>query len=136
MHDDMVAEDIKKSVINKNPPQGRGGAMHGKGTMQNKIVVKGIKKSFVTDKGPLQVIGGIDITIGDGEFVAIVGPSGCGKTTLMNILSGFDRPDQGHITVDGLLQNGPSPRGIAKPRNSGPPGYIAARRFSSCVGWR
>ncbi len=80
---------------------------------RNKIVVKDVKKSFITDKGPLQVIGGIDFTVSDGEFVAIVGPSGCGKTTLMNILAGFERPDQGHVTVDGELRNGPNPKGIA-----------------------
>ena len=33
--------------------------------------------------------------VADGEFVAIVGPSGCGKTTLLNIIAGFERPDQG-----------------------------------------
>ena len=81
--------------------------------MRAKIVVKDIQKSFVTDKGPLHVIDGLDFTVGDGEFVAIVGPSGCGKTTMMNILAGFERPDQGHVKVDDVLRNGPNPKGIA-----------------------
>ena len=80
--------------------------------MPAKIVVKDIKKSFVTDKGLLQVIGGITFSVADGEFVAMVGPSGCGKTTLLNIIAGFDRPDQGHVTVDGAVSNGPNPKGI------------------------
>ena len=80
--------------------------------MHAKIAVNGIRKSFATDKGPLPVIAGIDFTIADGEFVAIVGPSGCGKTTLLNIIAGFDRPDRGQVIVDGAVRNGPSPKGI------------------------
>ena len=80
--------------------------------MPAKLVVKGIRKSFSTDKGPLNVIGEINFTVDDGEFVAIVGPSGCGKTTLLNIVAGFVRPDQGEVAVDGIARYGPSPKGI------------------------
>ncbi len=50
--------------------------------------------------------------MGDGEIVAIVGPSGCGKSTLMSIIAGFDRPDRGSVSVDGVEQRRPSSRGI------------------------
>jgi len=80
--------------------------------MHAKIALKDIKKSFPTEKGLLHVIGGIDFTVAEGEFVAIVGPSGCGKTTLLNIVAGFDRPDHGYVAVDGAPRNGPSPKGI------------------------
>jgi len=80
--------------------------------MPAKIVLEGIRKSFQTDKGPLQVIGGIDFSVASGEFVAFVGPSGCGKTTLLNIAAGFIRPDHGSVTIDGAPRNGPSPQGI------------------------
>jgi ABC-type nitrate/sulfonate/bicarbonate transport system ATPase subunit len=80
--------------------------------MDAKIVVDDVRKSFPTDKGRMQVIAGIDLTIANGEFVAIVGPSGCGKTTLLNIIAGFDRPDQGSVTIDGAIRNGPSRKGI------------------------
>jgi len=80
--------------------------------MPAKIAINDISKSFVTDKGPLQVIAGIDFAVADGEFVAIVGPSGCGKTTLLNIIAGFERPDQGRVIVDGAVRDGPSPKGI------------------------
>jgi ABC-type nitrate/sulfonate/bicarbonate transport system ATPase subunit len=80
--------------------------------MRVKIAVSDIRKSFPTEKGPLPVVAGVDFTIGDGEFVAMVGPSGCGKTTLLNIIAGFDRPDHGYVTVDGMLRDGPSPEGI------------------------
>lgn len=83
-----------------------------KGRTPAKIVVNEIRKSFDTGKGPLEVIGGIDFKVGDGEFVAIVGPSGCGKTTLMSILAGFERPDQGSVCIDGAPRNGPSPKGV------------------------
>lgn len=77
-----------------------------------KLAVNQITKSYVTGKGPLPVIGGIDFKVAEGEFVAIVGPSGCGKTTLLNIVAGFDRPDQGQILVDGVVRDGPNPKGI------------------------
>jgi ABC-type nitrate/sulfonate/bicarbonate transport system ATPase subunit len=80
--------------------------------MRAKVVLKDIQKSYATDKGPLQVLGGIDLAVADGEFVALVGPSGCGKTTLLNIIAGFDRPDKGQVTVDDTTRIGPSPKGI------------------------
>ena len=80
--------------------------------MSVKIDVKDVKKSFVSDQGSLPVIGGVSFSVADGEFVAIVGPSGCGKSTLMNIIAGFDRPDEGSVTVEGAARNGPSPKGI------------------------
>ena len=80
--------------------------------MADKIVVRGVRKHYETDRGSLEVLAGIDLTVGDGEFVAIVGPSGCGKTTLLNIIAGFDRADAGAVTVDGRAMLRPSPKGI------------------------
>jgi ABC-type nitrate/sulfonate/bicarbonate transport system ATPase subunit len=80
--------------------------------MSAKIVVSHISKSYATGHSRLPVLQGIDFTIADGEFVAMVGPSGCGKTTLLNIIAGFDRPDGGYVTVDGIATTRPSPRGI------------------------
>jgi ABC-type nitrate/sulfonate/bicarbonate transport system ATPase subunit len=80
--------------------------------MDGKIVVNKIKKSFGAGAASLPVVGGVSLSIADGEFVAIVGPSGCGKSTLMKIISGFEQPDQGEVTIDGVLANRPSPKGI------------------------
>lgn len=80
--------------------------------MSAKITVNDVKKSFETDQGPLQVVNGVSFDVADGEFVAIVGPSGCGKSTLMNIIAGFDRPDQGSVTVEGAGGKRPSSKGI------------------------
>jgi NitT/TauT family transport system ATP-binding protein/sulfonate transport system ATP-binding protein len=80
--------------------------------MHSKIEVKDVTKCFVTDKGPLQVVGEATLSVADGEFVAIVGPSGCGKSTLMNIIAGFVRPDRGSVSIDGVERNKPSSKGI------------------------
>jgi ABC-type nitrate/sulfonate/bicarbonate transport system ATPase subunit len=77
-----------------------------------KIVVRDITKSFPTEQGALQVIGGISFTVSDGKILAIVGPSGCGKSTLMNIVAGFDQPDHGAVFLDGVARSSANPKGI------------------------
>ena len=80
--------------------------------MEGKIVVDRVTKNFVKGKTSLPVVGGVSLTIADGEFVAIVGPSGCGKSTLMKIISGFEHPDEGQVRIDGKPATRPSPKGI------------------------
>jgi len=80
--------------------------------MSAKIAVKGLKKGFENDQGSLQVVNDVSFEVADGEFVALVGPSGCGKTTLMNIIAGFDPPDEGTVKIDGNFTRGPSAKGI------------------------
>lgn len=80
--------------------------------MPSKISVDGVGKSFATDQGTLHVLDSISFEVGEGDIVAIVGPSGCGKSTLMNIIAGFDRPDRGCVSVDGVEQIQPDSRGI------------------------
>jgi putative spermidine/putrescine transport system ATP-binding protein len=53
------------------------------------------------DFGTVKALNGINITLGEGEFLSLLGPSGCGKTTALRLVAGFDRPDQGRIVVDG-----------------------------------
>src|SRR5882724_10089894 len=80
--------------------------------MRTKIAVNGIRKGFAWNGAELQVVEDVSLTVGDGEFVALVGPSGCGKTTLMNIIAGFDPPDAGTVKIDGRFARGPSAKGI------------------------
>jgi putative spermidine/putrescine transport system ATP-binding protein len=51
--------------------------------------------------GPVKALNGINIALGEGEFLSLLGPSGCGKTTALRLVAGFDRPDGGRIVVDG-----------------------------------
>lgn len=80
--------------------------------MDTKISVQDLWKTYPTRKGSLSVLAGLDFTVADGEFVALVGPSGCGKTTLLHILAGFERPDRGEVTVDTTPVTGPGPQSI------------------------
>jgi ABC-type nitrate/sulfonate/bicarbonate transport system ATPase subunit len=80
--------------------------------MTDKIVIQNIKKSFSSGSESKSVIDGINLTIADGEFIAIVGPSGCGKSTLMKMIAGFLPPDAGSIAVDGVERKGPNANGI------------------------
>ena len=68
----------------------------------NLIVTKGITKIYNPKKIPVHALQGVDLTIKEGEFTAIVGPSGSGKTTLLNIIGGLDRQTEGVLSVDGV----------------------------------
>src|SRR6186997_1081331 len=50
--------------------------------------------------GAVEVLKGIDIAIGDGEFLVLVGPSGCGKSTLLSLIAGLDTISEGEIRID------------------------------------
>jgi NitT/TauT family transport system ATP-binding protein len=50
---------------------------------------------------PVTALAGLDLTVRDGEVVAVVGPSGCGKTTLLELVAGLQEPDEGRVTVAG-----------------------------------
>ncbi len=80
--------------------------------MRTKIELNGIRKGFASNGSALQVVEDVSLTVGDGEFVAIVGPSGCGKTTLMNMAAGFLQPDSGSILIDGVPRSEPNAKGI------------------------
>lgn len=51
--------------------------------------------------GQVQALKGINLSIYEGEFIALLGPSGCGKTTLLRCIAGFLQPSSGHILIDG-----------------------------------
>ena len=60
-----------------------------------------IKKSYDTGSDRLEVLCGVDLTVGEGEIVAIVGPSGVGKSTLLHIMGALDVPTSGKVYVRG-----------------------------------
>lgn len=75
------------------------------------ITLKGVEKWF----GEVQVIKGVDLEVGDGEFVIFVGPSGCGKSTLLRMIAGLEETSRGQIVIDGrdATADPPSKRELA-----------------------
>ena len=61
-----------------------------------------IKRYYIGKPNELEILHGIDLTVNEGEFVAIVGESGSGKSTLMNIIGALDRPTEGGYALDGV----------------------------------
>ena len=77
----------------------------------SEIIIKNLNKSFGNNK----VINDFNIKITDGEFIVLVGPSGCGNSTLLRMISGLEKVDEGEIFLDNKVINNliPSKRGIA-----------------------
>ena len=66
------------------------------------ITIHNLKKYYGSGSSQVKALDGVDMTVAQGEFAAIVGPSGSGKTTLLNMMGGLDLPTQGEIIVDGV----------------------------------
>ena len=80
------------------------------------ISLEGVQKHYSTGELDVHALRGIDLTIGRGEFVAIMGPSGSGKTTLLEILGCLSHPTSGSYRLNGRLVAGIDPDGLAKLR--------------------
>ncbi|MCA9183553.1 MAG: ABC transporter ATP-binding protein [Planctomycetales bacterium] len=65
------------------------------------VELRGVSKSFRKGDETITPLDNIDLNIEAGEFLSLMGPSGTGKSTLLNLVSGIDRPDSGTITVAG-----------------------------------
>ncbi|MBN1236880.1 MAG: ATP-binding cassette domain-containing protein, partial [Gammaproteobacteria bacterium] len=75
----------------------------------NLISIEGIAKRYPQKGGgAVTIFEDLWLRIPKGEFVCIVGHSGCGKTTVLNILAGLDRPNDGAVIVDGKEVDGPA----------------------------
>ena len=60
-----------------------------------------VKRFYIGQPNELEILHGIDLTVREGEFVAVVGESGSGKSTLMNIIGALDKPTEGSYILDG-----------------------------------
>jgi putative ABC transport system ATP-binding protein len=67
----------------------------------NLVSISGVDKIFKRGSEEIHVLGGLDLTIPTGEFLALMGPSGSGKSTLLNLIGGLDRPSEGAVVVGG-----------------------------------
>ena len=66
------------------------------------VKVENLSKSYGTGNTKVDALKDINLTIDEGEFVAVIGPSGSGKSTLLHLLGGVDRPTDGKVHVDGI----------------------------------
>lgn len=77
------------------------------------VKVSGVDKVFKRGSEEIHVLGGLDLEIPEGEFLALMGPSGSGKSTLLNLVGGLDRPSEGIVEVGGLRIDKLSDRKLA-----------------------
>ena len=66
-----------------------------------KLIISGLGKTFSSGRGSVTALDGVDLEIGENEFVSLVGTSGCGKSTLLMIVAGLEAEFTGEVIVDG-----------------------------------
>ena len=74
----------------------------------NILKIENVSLIYQTAEAETEALRGVNLTIDEGEFVAIIGPSGCGKTTVLSLISGLMRPTSGTIYLDGKIVDKPS----------------------------
>jgi putative ABC transport system ATP-binding protein len=77
-----------------------------------------LRKTFEASTAPVRALRGIDLSLAEGEFVAITGPSGCGKSTLLNLIAGLDTPSAGDVVLAGTALAGMSESELARVRRA------------------
>lgn len=73
------------------------------------IKIEGVRHAYKTPSGPLPVLDGLELSVDECGFVAVVGPSGCGKSTLTKLVSGLMKPNEGRVMLNGEIVTGPRP---------------------------
>jgi lipoprotein-releasing system ATP-binding protein len=81
------------------------------------IRADGLSKTYTGEGAPVTVFSNLSFTLAAGTFAAIMGPSGVGKSTLLHLIGGIDRPDEGRVEVFGRSIEDLSPRARARFRN-------------------
>lgn len=81
--------------------------------VRNLVRINNVDKVFKRGSEEIHVLGGLDLEIPEGEFLALMGPSGSGKSTLLNLIGGLDRPSQGSVEVGGEQVESLSDRRLA-----------------------
>jgi putative ABC transport system ATP-binding protein len=70
--------------------------------MKNMVEVNNVSKSYQRGNQIVPVLDNINLTIAEGEFIALMGPSGSGKSTLLNLIAGIDTPNSGSLYINGI----------------------------------
>jgi putative ABC transport system ATP-binding protein len=81
--------------------------MSEKGVMPPLVEIKNLTKYYRRGEQIIPVLVDINLTIDEGDFVALMGPSGSGKSTLLNLIAGLDRPSGGLLKVGGVNRDVP-----------------------------
>lgn len=77
--------------------------------MSERVLIDNVTKKYTTGGSEVTVLREVNLVVDEGEFVCIAGPSGCGKTTLLHIVAGLERADEGRVLIGGRAVTGPSP---------------------------
>lgn len=83
------------------------------------VELRGLTRRLPSGGRVLTILDGIDLTVAQGEFVAVLGPSGSGKSTLLALIAGLDRPSEGEVVVGGKALNDLSEDALAVLRRGG-----------------
>lgn len=88
-------------------------------TMMEKTVIRldDVRRYYLVGEFVVKAVDGISLSIGHGEFTAIMGPSGSGKSTVMNLVGCLDTPTKGTISIDGQATSGMDEQELAYLRN-------------------
>ncbi len=81
------------------------------------VSLRGVTKSYTRGKQKIEVLQPLDLSISQGDFLALMGPSGSGKTTLLNLIGGLDHPSSGEVNVGGQRIDQLSSAALAKWRS-------------------
>lgn len=81
------------------------------------IELKNVSKSYLQGESTIEVLKAVNLTIQEGEQVAIIGASGSGKSTLLSLMSAMDKPDEGQVWINGRDLGTLSPAQLATLRN-------------------
>ena len=83
------------------------------------VSLQAVELTLGSDAGPVDILRGIDLSVGAGETLGIVGPSGSGKTSLLMIIAGLERATRGDVRIDGQSFTGLDEDALARIRGTG-----------------
>ncbi len=110
---ELLLSDVRRAVA-AGP---RASASKPSGDRKILVEGKGLTKEYVVGGKPVHALKGVDVAIGEGEFVSIVGTSGSGKSTLMHLIGGLDRPTAGELSVGGVALKDKKDKDLSAYRN-------------------
>jgi putative ABC transport system ATP-binding protein len=88
------------------------------GAIREVLQTTALRKTFDGDTVPVRALRGVDLSVAEGEFVAIIGPSGCGKSTLLSLIAGLDEPSGGDVVIAGVPLAGKGESDLARMRRA------------------